>query len=66
MRNVGAWVLIFLGVVFLLIKQNILPREFFREWWPLILIIVGTGMLWTRRLGYRGKKEAGNGESAKP
>lgn len=48
---VGAYVLIALGLYFLIEKMGWLPDlgPFLRDWWPLILIIVGVAMLVRRR-----------------
>jgi hypothetical protein len=48
---IGAVVLIVLGVLFLLSNQGLIPRlgPLLREWWPLILIAVGVGLLFRRR-----------------
>lgn len=39
--GVGAYILIGLGVIFLLFNFGLLPHPFMRKWWPLILILVG-------------------------
>lgn len=46
----GAIVLIVVGVLFLLSNQGLIPRlgPLLREWWPLILIAVGVGLLLRR------------------
>jgi hypothetical protein len=45
----GAFILIFIGVVFLLINLGILPvaelRMLLAKWWPLILIAIGAWLL---------------------
>jgi hypothetical protein len=45
----GAYILIFIGAIFLLINLGVLPvaevRALFAQWWPLILIIVGAWLL---------------------
>lgn len=48
---VGAYILIGLGVLFLLSNFGLLPHlgSLFARWWPLILIAVGVGMLLRRR-----------------
>jgi hypothetical protein len=45
--RIGAVILIVLGVLFLLSNLGWIPRlgPLFREWWPLILIVVGASML---------------------
>jgi hypothetical protein len=43
----GGLVLIAIGVLFLL--QNVLPDFHFGDYWPLILIAVGIGLLWSSR-----------------
>ena len=50
MRNrsmTGAFILIVLGILFLLSNLGWLPRlgPLFAQWWPLILIIVGVSLL---------------------
>ena len=53
--RIGAFVLILIGVVFLLINLGVLPvaelRELLAKWWPLILIIVGVMLLGRPRKG---------------
>lgn len=44
---VGGLVLIVLGVLFLL--QNMLPDFHFGDYWPLILVAIGVGLLWRGR-----------------
>jgi len=48
--SIGAFVLIGLGVLFLLSNFGLLPNlgAMFARWWPLILIAVGAGMLLRR------------------
>jgi putative Mn2+ efflux pump MntP len=41
---IGGLVLVVLGVLFLL--DNLLPGFRFHNYWPLILVAVGVGMLW--------------------
>jgi ribose/xylose/arabinose/galactoside ABC-type transport system permease subunit len=45
----GAYVLILVGVVFLLVNLGVLPvaqlRQLLSQWWPLILIAVGVWLL---------------------
>jgi len=45
----GAFVLILIGVIFLLINLGVLPvaelKALLAQWWPLILILVGVAML---------------------
>jgi hypothetical protein len=45
--SIGAIVLIVLGVLFLMSNLGMLPgfHAVLRQWWPLILIIVGVSML---------------------
>lgn len=43
----GGLVLIAVGVLFLL--NNLLPDFHFGDYWPLILIAVGVGLLWNSR-----------------
>jgi Domain of unknown function (DUF5668) len=48
---IGAYVLITVGTYFLLLKQGWVPNigYLLAEWWPLILIIVGVGMIVRQR-----------------
>jgi Domain of unknown function (DUF5668) len=49
MRIVGPIILIVIGVLFLLGNLGMVPvKEVFRTWWPLILIVVGLGLLVAR------------------
>ncbi|HVP08961.1 MAG TPA: DUF5668 domain-containing protein [Burkholderiales bacterium] len=45
----GAFILILVGIVFLLINLGLLPalelRQLLSKWWPLILILVGVWSL---------------------
>ena len=45
----GAFILILIGVIFLLINLGVLPvaelKALLAQWWPLILILVGVAML---------------------
>ena len=45
----GAYLLIFIGAVFLLINLGVLPvaelRQLLATWWPLILIVIGAWLL---------------------
>jgi hypothetical protein len=45
----GAFILILIGVIFLLVNLGVLPvaqlRALLAQWWPLILILVGVAML---------------------
>jgi len=45
--RIGALILIVVGALFLLSNLGWLPRlgPLFAQWWPLILIVVGVGML---------------------
>ena len=47
----GAFVLIVLGILFLLANLGVIPRlgALFTTWWPLILVAVGVSMLLRRR-----------------
>ncbi len=42
-RNIGGAILIVIGVLFLM--DNLVPRFHFGDFWPLILIAVGVGLL---------------------
>ena len=48
--SVAAFVLILFGVLFLLSNLGLIPRlgPLLHQWWPLILIAVGVGMLFRR------------------
>jgi LiaI-LiaF-like transmembrane region len=41
----AAYILIALGIIFLLSNLGWLPRSLMAKWWPLILIIVGVLLL---------------------
>lgn len=49
----GAFVLILIGVIFLLINLGVLPvaelKALLAQWWPLILILVGVAILFQPR-----------------
>lgn len=51
----GAFILILIGVIFLLINLGVLPvrelKALLAQWWPLILILVGVAMLVRPRNG---------------
>jgi hypothetical protein len=51
----GAFILILIGVIFLLINLGVLPvaelKALLAQWWPLILIVVGASMLLRPRNG---------------
>jgi phage shock protein C len=40
---VGGVILIVLGLLFL--GENFLPHFYFRDWWPLILVVIGIGLI---------------------
>ncbi len=42
-RNIGGFVLIIIGVLFLM--DNFVPRFHFRDYWPLILVAIGVALL---------------------
>ncbi len=44
---IGGLVLITLGLLFL--ADNFIPDVRFGDFWPLILIVIGAGMLWRMR-----------------
>lgn len=44
---IGGLVLVTLGVLFL--ADNFLPDVRFGDFWPLILIVIGAGLLWKGR-----------------
>ena len=50
---IGAYILIGLGIIFLLSNHGLLPRlgPLMAQWWPLILIIVGILVLIRRSSG---------------
>ena len=45
MKSGAAYILILLGIIFLLSNLGLLPRPVMAKWWPLILIIVGVLLL---------------------
>lgn len=47
LSNLGAWILIGLGVLFLLGNLGYIPRlgPLLHEWWPVILILIGVYLL---------------------
>jgi len=49
--NFGAFVLIAVGILFLLSNFNLIPHMWplLRQWWPAALIIAGVVMLFERR-----------------
>ncbi len=46
---VAPFILIGLGLVFLANNFDMLELAFLRQWWPVILILLGIGMLFQRR-----------------
>jgi len=44
---IGGLVLITLGVLFL--ADNFIPDVRFRDFWPLILVAIGVGLLWRQK-----------------
>ena len=48
--TLAAFILIVLGVLFLLANHGFIPRlgPLFAQWWPVILILVGASMLFRR------------------
>lgn len=44
---IGGLVLVTLGLLFL--ADNFLPDVRFRDFWPLILVVIGVGLLWKSR-----------------
>ena len=54
---IGAYILIGLGIIFLLSNLGWLPplRSLMAQWWPIILIIVGILVLIRRSSGGSGK-----------
>ncbi len=48
--TVAALILIVLGVLFLLANFGLIPRlgPLFAQWWPVILIVIGSSMLFRR------------------
>jgi predicted membrane protein len=42
----GGWILIILGIVFLLENVGIISWSMLGYWWPVILIAVGVGMMY--------------------
>lgn len=49
-RNIGGAILIVIGVLFLM--DNLMPRFHFGDFWPLILIAIGIGLLLKSRNSY--------------
>ncbi len=45
--SIGGLVLIVLGLIFL--ADNLLPDVHFGDYWPLILVAIGVGLLWKGR-----------------
>ena len=43
--GIGAYILIALGVIFLLSNFGLLPHLFMKQWWPLVLVLVGVLLL---------------------
>jgi len=43
--GIGAYVLIALGAIFLLSNFGLLPHLFMKQWWPLVLVLVGILLL---------------------
>ena len=39
--GIGAYILIVLGAVFLMANFGLLPHPLMKQWWPLILVLVG-------------------------
>jgi len=46
---IGGAVLIVLGLLFL--ANNLIPEFHFGDYWPLILVVIGVGILWKNRRG---------------
>jgi phage shock protein C len=46
---IGGLVLVVLGLLFL--GDNLLPNFRFGDYWPVILIVIGGGLLWKSRIG---------------
>ncbi len=51
--RIGAYILIGLGIIFLLSNLGLLPRlrPLMAQWWPVILIIVGIWLLLRHKSG---------------
>jgi len=51
--RIGAYILIGLGIIFLLSNLGLLPRlrPLMAQWWPVILIIVGLWLLLRHKSG---------------
>jgi lipopolysaccharide export LptBFGC system permease protein LptF len=45
---IGAIVLIVIGLVLLLLKNEVISPEFVSRWWPLLLVAVGAWLLVSR------------------
>ena len=48
-HGIGAYILIVLGAVFLMANFGLLPHPLMKQWWPLILVLVGIMSLMRRR-----------------
>lgn len=46
---IGGVILIALGLLFL--ANNLIPEFHFGDYWPLILVVIGAGILWKHRAG---------------
>ena len=46
---IGGLVLVAVGLLFL--ANNLLPDFRFGDYWPVILIVIGAGLLWKSRFG---------------
>ena len=51
--GIGAYILIGLGIIFLLSNHGLLPHlgPLMAQWWPLILVIVGVWLLLKNKSG---------------
>ena len=45
---IGPVILIIIGSVFLLERTGVIQRELLSQWWPLLLIVIGGGLLVNR------------------
>lgn len=45
---IGPTVLVGVGIVLLLVKHGVIDRQLVWQWWPLLLIVIGGAMLFSR------------------
>jgi len=44
-HGIGAYILIALGAIFLMSNFGLLPHPLMKQWWPLVLVLVGILLL---------------------